>query len=350
EHGCTAQGEITITENILPIAVKLAQTGKIKCAGDADAALETTVSGGKPPYTYQWKSKNGTWSTANINQLKAGIYSLSVTDASGLSGTADFEITEPKKLEMAFGDITPASTNNKDGKVVVHANGGTADYTMEGKLLPAGSNTFTFDRLEAGKHLIVVIDAMGCKVQDTVLIPENILPLNVTIFKSKAVLCHGNAEGGLGTKVDGGKGPYTYKWSNGVSEPSMTNLKAGKYSLTVTDATGQSKSAEYAIDDPPALALTLDNIRSATNDRIHDGKANVVATGGTGTFTYQWSSGETFHQATQLPLGPGKVIVTDQNLCTAVADFTITQKVLPELTTARLASGEPIRMEKIQFA
>ena len=42
-------------------------------------------------------------------------------------------------------------------------------------------------------------------------------------------------------------------------------------------------------------------------------------------------------------------MVTDQNGCSAVADYTINEKVLPELTAARLSSGEPIRMEKIQF-
>jgi outer membrane protein OmpA-like peptidoglycan-associated protein len=119
--------------------------------------------------------------------------------------------------------------------------------------------------------------------------------------------------------------------------------------VTVTDAAGQTGKGEYTIKSPAPLQLTLSGVRSATNDRISDGKANVESSGGTGSCTFLWSSGETTHQASKLPLGQGYVIATDQNGCTAKAEFEIKEKVLPELTAARIASGEPLRLEKIQF-
>jgi outer membrane protein OmpA-like peptidoglycan-associated protein len=91
------------------------------------------------------------------------------------------------------------------------------------------------------------------------------------------------------------------------------------------------------------------NLRSATNDRISDGKGGVEVKGGTEPYTYKWNSGETTVQASKLPLGPGNIVVTDANGCTASAEFLIKEKVLPELTATKLATGEPIRMEKIQF-
>jgi outer membrane protein OmpA-like peptidoglycan-associated protein len=126
-------------------------------------------------------------------------------------------------------------------------------------------------------------------------------------------------------------------------------LKAGNYTVTVTDATGQSGVTTYSVKQPASLEVTLSGLRSATNDRINDGKGVVEGKGGAGGYTYQWSSGETGHQAFKLPLGPGHVVVTDQNGCTTKAEFIIKEKALPELTASRLASGEPIRMEKIQF-
>jgi outer membrane protein OmpA-like peptidoglycan-associated protein len=117
----------------------------------------------------------------------------------------------------------------------------------------------------------------------------------------------------------------------------------------VTDAAGQTAKAEHTVKTPGTLKTSLSGMRAATNDRLSDGKASVVATGGTGTYTYLWSSGETFHQASKLPAGPAYVVVTDANGCSTRSDFEVKQKVLPELTADRIASGEPLRLEKIQF-
>jgi outer membrane protein OmpA-like peptidoglycan-associated protein len=97
------------------------------------------------------------------------------------------------------------------------------------------------------------------------------------------------------------------------------------------------------------MTVTPTNLRSATNDRIKDGRGGVEITGGVGPYSYLWSSGETAAQAIKLPLGTGSVVVTDANGCVTTTNFTIKEKVLPELTADKLSSGEAIRMEKIQF-
>lgn len=349
-NGCTATTEINITENILPLAVKITQDKKILCAGKADASLAAQVSGGKPPYTYAWKGNATPLTGESIANLGPGKYSLSVTDASGLASTAEFTITEPKPLELSVEEIFPATTNNADGKIILRANGGTASYTLDGNTTAAGSNTFTIDRLKPGDHLLIVNDAAGCSAQLTVNITENVLPLTTSIKQTKEILCSGNEEGALEVSVKGGKTPLTYAWSTGDKQASISNLKKGSYSVTVTDAAGQTSKAEFTIKEPEPIQLLIANIRSATNDRINDGKSNVTTNGGTGSFTFLWNSGETDHQAVKLPMGPAYVIATDQNGCTAKSEFTINQKVLPDLTATRLATGEPIRIEKIQFA
>lgn len=351
-NGCTATAEINVTENILPITVKITQDKKILCAGQTNASLVSSISGGKPPYVYSWKSSVSSFSGngESISNLGAGKYVLSVTDASNLSGTAEITIPEPKPLELSIEEMTPASTNNADGKVILRANGGTAQYTLDGNTIPAGSNTFTIDRLKAGDHLLIVNDAAGCSAQITVKMTENILPLTTTIKQTKEILCNGNSDAALEATVKGGKTPLTFAWSNGDKQASISNLKEGSYTVTVTDASGQSNKAEFNVKAPPPIQLLIANIRSATNDRINDGKCNVTTNGGTGSFTFLWNSGETDHQAVKLPIGPAYVIATDQNGCTAKSEFTINQKVLPDLTATRLATGEPIRIEKIQFA
>jgi len=349
-NGCSVIKELDITENILPITVKITQDKKILCAGGQDASLISQVTGGKPPYNYSWKSNAKTFSGESISGLSSGKYMLSVTDASTLSGTAEFEVTEPKPLELSIDEIIPATTNNADGKVILRAKGGTTSYSMDGATLASGADKFTIDRLKPGELKLVVNDAAGCKAEINVTMTENVLPLTTTVKQTKEILCNGQGDASLEAIVKGGKSPFTYAWSSGGNQNVANSLKAGTYSVTVTDAGGQSNKADFTIKEPSAIQLLIANIRPVTNDHSNDGKCNVETNGGTGAFTFKWNSGETDHQAIKLPLGPAYVIAADQNGCTAKSEFTINQKVLPELTATRLATGEPIRIEKIQFA
>jgi outer membrane protein OmpA-like peptidoglycan-associated protein len=245
-------------------------------------------------------------------------------------------------------EIVPASTGNADGRVTIKVSGGTGPYAHDGG--PIGLNaTHIISRLAPGKNRLRVIDANGCQVDTDVDITENILPLSVTIQQNKPIPCAGQADAELEALPRGGKSPYTYTWSNGASGAIASGLKAGSYALTITDAAGQSSSVTYNVKEPEALRVSVINLRPASNDRINDGKATVEAKGGFGAYRIEWSSGETATAATKLPLGAGTVRVTDGNGCVAEASFTIAEKVMPELTAARLSSGEPIRMEKIQF-
>jgi outer membrane protein OmpA-like peptidoglycan-associated protein len=349
ENNCTAEASVTITENILPLATTIVQSQEINCAGDASAALKAEITGGKPPYVYNWKGNSQTWTTAELSNLKSGDYILDVTDASGLAGKATIQVNEPAPIKLIVDEITPATTNNADGKAVVKISGGTSPYALDGSGKAAAGSSLTVDGLKPGSHMIRVKDAAGCVAEIEVVIKENITALQVLIAETQQIKCAGDANAALELELKGGKTPYTVKWEDNSSGIQKTSLKAGKYVVTVTDAAGQSGVANYTVKQPLPLELYVSSLRSATNDRISDGKGTAEANGGGGGFVYQWSSGETGHQAFKLPLGAGHVIVTDQNGCTMRTEFVIKEKVLPELTATNLASGEPIRMEKIQF-
>ncbi len=349
ENGCTAEGRFEITENILPLAVTIKQGDKILCADQATASLSAIATGGKSPYTYTWKGPGKEWSTETITQLAAGQYAMQVVDVTGSSATASIEVTAPKPLVLTAEEISPANTGNADGSVVLKASGGTGTYSIDGHVWSSNASSHKIEALKPGSYTYVVKDAAGCSAEVKVTITEDILPLSVTIKESTPIKCAGIASAGLDASVKGGKGPYTYAWSNGAGTASAANVAEGTITLSVTDVTGQKAQAEFKVGAPPKLTVDPTNLRSATNDRISDGKGSADAKGGTPPYTFAWSSGEVGAQATKLPLGKGNLIVTDRNGCTASAEFIIKEKVLPELTATRLASGEPIRMEKIQF-
>ncbi len=349
ENGCTIESSVVITENILPLAVTIEQTSKILCAGASTAALTASVTGGKPPYSFQWKGPAKQYTGESVSQLVAGQYAMLVEDANGTSASASHEVLEPKPLVLIAEDIAPANTGDNDGSVTLKASGGTGKYSILNGTWPSGAASYNLKLLKPGNYVYSISDEAGCSAKVEVTITEDILPLSVSINQTEKILCAGKGSATLEASVKGGKGPFAYAWSNSSAGASATNLTDGNYKVTVSDVTGQKAEAEFKIEAPKKLTAEAANLRSATNDRIKDGKGQVEISGGSGPYTYQWSSGETTAQASSLALGSGTVVITDVNGCSASAQFVINEKVLPELTADRLSSGEPIRMEKIQF-
>ena len=350
ENGCTTTANVEITENILPLAASIKEVAKIKCAGDQTASIVTEITGGKPPYTVKWKGPGKEWdNNLSLSNLAAGQYAMQVIDANGSSATSSYEITEPNPLTLIVDEVSPANTGSKDGTVTLKATGGTGAYSLEGHTWSTTASTHKIEKLGPGKYTYVVKDAAGCTASVEATVTEDILPLTVSVKETAKVRCAGNPAGALEATVKGGKPPYTYTWSNNTSSAAISNIAEGNYTVTITDAVGQTAQSQFKLTGPAEMKVEPVNLRSATNDRISDGKGSVEVKGGTSPYTYQWNSGETTLQATKLPLGRGTVTVTDDNGCTSTAEFLIKEKVLPELTATRLASGEPIRMEKIQF-
>lgn len=347
-NGCTAVGEITISENIQPVLVVIKQSSTLLCADDKAGSLFADITGGKSPYTYLWIGNGQQWTTPTIENLSAGIYSLELTDAAGTKTQLDFELKAPEKLVVTTSNIIPASTGNMDGKVTLKVTGGKAPYSYAGKTWATNASSMEITNLGPGAQTFLISDAYGCTAEVKADIRENIQPLALIVTETDKIYCEGK-KGTLEAVITGGKPPYTYIWNTGASGKTISDVSPGKYLLTVTDATAQTAFIEYVIASPEPMVANITNLRSATNDRIADGKGAIEVKGGKEPYTYRWGSGETSSQATKLALGSGTVVVTDANGCTVTADYIIKEKVLPELTTERLASGEPLRMEKIQF-
>jgi hypothetical protein len=152
ENGCTAEGSVVITENILPLAVSIKQGEKIVCAGQSNASLEAMVTGGKSPYAIIWKGPANEWKGEKVTGLMAGQYALQVLDANGSSATSSFEVTAPKPLTVTAEEISPANTGSADGSVTLKATGGTGNYSVEGHTWSSGAN-HKIEELKPGTYL-----------------------------------------------------------------------------------------------------------------------------------------------------------------------------------------------------
>jgi len=342
-NNCSATAEVTITENILPLVVQAEQGATITCAGAATAGASAQVEGGKAPFTYVWNT--GATSEA-LSELTAGTYSVTVTDAEGTEQSARLQIEEPDALVLDATTLEPASTDGTDGQARVRVTGGATPYSYQ---WDNAETAATATNLAPGTHTVTVTDANGCTATAEVSITENILPLELTLEIYEPISCYGAQDGALSTKVQGGKAPYSYDWGEATFTDGPTGLSPGTYTLTVSDATGQSASSTISLTQPDSLTITLRAITPSTGGAEADGKAEVVIVGGTPEYQIRWSSGETNPQANQLDIGNQGVTVTDANGCEAEENFPVEERMIPGLVASEVETGQTIQMEALRF-
>ena len=147
----------------------------------------------------------------------------------------------------------------------------------------------------------------------------------VTITDQRDVSCFGGSDGTATVSIMGGIGPYTYEWSNGGTEATVTNLTVGIHSISITDATGVTEITEVNIEEPAAIAIEI--LSQVNIDCMNPiGLVEVLASGGTPTYSYAWDDIQ--GAAVSLPVGDHEVTVTDGLGCTQTASVTIDKNVL----------------------
>src|SRR6185312_15761712 len=126
------------------------------------------------------------------------------------------------------------------------------------------------------------------------------------------VSCNGGSNGSAYGTPAKGHTPYTYSWTPGKqTTDTATGLSAGTYTITISDTVGCSATATVTIGQPSPLSSTITPGSIACNTQTQSAIAN--ATGGTGPYTYAWSTKpiQTTDTATGLSAGTYTVIVAD---------------------------------------
>ena len=324
-NGCTQTVTAVVADAPGPVATA-SVTANVLCNGGNNGSASVVAVGGTAPLSYSWTS-GGTSSVEN--NLAAGIYTVTVTDANGCISVDNITITEPTLMTNLNTSGNLLCNGDNTGWATITVAGGTGAYSYT--WTPGGLGSATDANLAAGNYSVVVTDANGCSVNAAFTISEPaVLTTNMT---ATDVFCNGGNNGTATISANGGVSPYTYLWSTTETSSTAINLNAGVYFVTVTDANGCTTNSSATIAEPTALtsSTTFSNVLCNGGN---DGSASVTATGGTAPYTYLWSKTETTASINNLTAGSYTVVITDANNCTSSATVTISEPTALQASTS----------------
>ncbi len=317
-NGCSNIGSYAITQPTNELSFVHTQNN-VSCFGGTNGSINISVIGGTAPYSYTWS--NGS-NDEDLTNTAAGNYSLTITDANGCQETGNFVITQPAQSIDASSSITNAFCfGGLSGAIDISVQGGTASYSYNWS---NGANSEDVSGLAAGSYSVLITDANGCTFNQTYIVAQPAQELSISESVT-AVSCNGGNDGAINVITQGGTAPYTYNWSNGSTTSSLTNLQAGTYSLTITDANSCQTSSIFQVTQPlQPISITETHTLISCNGAI-DGAIDLSISGGTSPFSFLWSNGANSEDVSSLLAGTYSVNVSDANGCTANTSINISQ-------------------------
>ncbi|MFH0894809.1 MAG: choice-of-anchor L domain-containing protein [Bacteroidota bacterium] len=265
---------------------------------------------------------NGNWTmyvTDHMYLDNGYIFNWTISFIGDLPDTI-ITLTQPAPINVSS-NATNATCGTSNGAINLSVSGSYPPFTF---LWSNSATTEDITGLAAGSYTVTVSDAHSCTFIDTYLI-SNTGSMDA-IATITPVTCSGGSTGAIAIAPSGGTSPYTYQWSNGPTTQNISSLAAGAYTLTMTDQNSCVIIRPFIVTSNPAIVISAPVLQDEECG-THNGAITASATGGSGSFGYQWSNGATTAAITGLSAGSYIVTVTDAYSCTATHTYTLTNDV-----------------------
>jgi arylsulfatase A-like enzyme len=311
-NGCLTVVSKTITQ---PTAIIINGSATNATCGSNNGAISLNINGGTAPFSFLW---NNGLTVQNPSSLAAANYSVIVTDTNGCTSqfsTVVNTLGAPIASSVAtsvkcFGEAT--------GSILLNINYGTAPFSF---LWNNGLTVQNPNGLVAGNYVVTVTDANGC----TTITTTNITQSNtIAVSANESNASCGQSNGTISLSVNGGLEPFNYSWNTGNSMKDLSNLAAGTYSVTITDANNCTKIYAASISNTNAATANL-TATPVTCFGNANGSLNLQIIGGIAPLTFQWNDGSTQQNRIDLAVGNYIVTILDGNGCATVVSKTIEQ-------------------------
>jgi len=339
-NGCTKDTTITITEPTEMI-VNSSFSNNATC-GVCNASATVNIVGGTPGYSYDWSPDPGAGEgTNNASAMCPGVITCAITDLNGCVLLETFPISDVNGETVTINSTDASCFGVCDGTAdAVFVCGDpvcTQEWFDATTGLTTGIITTTISNLCSGDYFVEVVNNSGCITVQTATInsPTQIID-NATVVD---VTCNNDSDGSITLAPTGGSGAgYTYIWNpvppNGQGTNQALNINAGTWVVDITDSDGCTETYTYDLVNPPAITINA-TPTDPTCAVFCNGTISVVAAGGFGGFTYQWTTGgapipgETGPLIANLCSGNYNIDITDANGCTVnlPTDITLSEPV-----------------------
>jgi large repetitive protein len=296
-EGCIVAENVDVIVNLKPVIETPASTEPEAC-GQSNGNIIITVAGDPDDYEYLW---NTGATTKDLTGISSGSFSVIVTDKiTRCSVETIIPVDDVDGPEAALvpthidcygantGSIALTITQDPAFGPYSVSWTGPGGYTLNTAAPVPG--TYPINNLFAGNYNVVITDNNGCRqVASVMLTQPNPLTVDYTQIN---VGCFGEATGSINVLVSGGTPGYNYSWTGPTAignTPNATNLLAGTYTVTVTDANNCEEEVTIVISQSgQALAVTANPVAVKCFGG-NNGLIILNTTGGTGPYTYDWA-------------------------------------------------------------
>lgn len=206
----------------------------------------------------------------------------------------------------------PTCSDKKDGSIELAISGGVKPYSFRWNNQRTTQNLYNIGE---GLYMVTVIDSAGCFAYAEEYVKTNFYPYFSNYQEPSAC---GAQDGTITVTCDDPNAIYL--WSNGSTESSLTNIPAGYYTVTVSNAMGCSQEIKTELNTSYDFYLYTNYETSIFNTDCDatDGAIYTMVSGGTAPYTYKWKNLDTITSyATNLGVGEYTITVTDANNCVA---------------------------------
>lgn len=294
----TIQVEVQTT----PLQIDTIYSTNETCYDSEDGTIFIELAGAMPPITYD----NGQGGVAMIGTqsytfsgLSAGVYPVTITDATGCTVMRAISINQPDSLELLITPTAESQAGASDGAIEICVDGGTPSYSVvispNNTITNLGAvncdGNFEANNLPSGNYIVEVKDINGCFVTDTVAVaPGNCFTRVDSVVVNNDVTCNGESNGKMTIFASGNNG-FEFSIDNGAtfdnsnsSSIVYSNLTGGDYNVIVRDDMGCTDTFHLNpvnIFEPLPFSITQLDIMDGSQPGVNDGQISFCVNGGT---------------------------------------------------------------------
>ncbi len=288
DNGCIAQENVSLSEPA--DFVSSTNSGLDYCTQSNGTAEINVTSGGTGGYLYAWNT-TPIQNSAVANNLAAGTYSVTVTDANLCQFSESVTVGADQGFTISFSTVEPCLGPNS-GSATVFATG-IAPYTYQwsdANGIIAGATSATISNIPIGTYSVVVEDATTCQVTGNVDVNVPVNPIQIDSLIITGNSCFGDNDAQIEILVSGGQSSYVYSITGGLNTQAtsvFSNLSADTYFIQVIDGNNCYADSIYILSDPGLLVIDSILFSHISCFGADDGEvSDIHVTGGIGNYEY----------------------------------------------------------------